>query len=55
MHGIFSDNVDKTLIDAGLSALITTNTIVHSSNSVDISPLLVEPIMAFLSRIEGEK
>lgn len=55
VHGIFSDNVDKTLIDAGLSALITTNTIVHSSNSVDISPLLVEPIMAFLSRIEGEK
>lgn len=51
VHGIFADSVDQTLIDAGLTDLITSNTIVHSSNSVDISELLVDPIVDCLSEI----
>ncbi len=52
VHGIFADSVDKTLIEAGLTALITTNTIVHSSNAVDISSLLIDPIVNCLSSIK---
>jgi ribose-phosphate pyrophosphokinase len=45
VHGIFADGVDQDLLNAGLSALITSNTISHSSNVVDISPLLIEPVL----------
>jgi ribose-phosphate pyrophosphokinase len=51
VHGIFSDGVDQRLIRAGLTELITTNTIVHPSNSVDISQLLVKPIVECLSEV----
>lgn len=49
VHGIFADGVDQQLIGAGLEALVTTNTIVHHSNSIDISELLIAPIEAYLS------
>jgi len=52
VHGIFADNIDKALLDAGLSALITTNTITHSSNALDVSPLLIEPLMDCLLMME---
>ena len=52
VHGIFADGVDQSLFDTGLTDLITTNTIVHSSNAVDISPLLVDPIVDCLSSIK---
>jgi ribose-phosphate pyrophosphokinase len=55
VHGIFADNVDETLLSAGLSALVTTNTIAHSSNAVDISPLLLEPIIDCLALMEARK
>lgn len=44
VHGIFADGVDQKLLNAGLTELVTTNTIVHPSNSIDISELLVKPI-----------
>jgi|TARA_R110002050_G_scaffold55094_8_gene124527 ribose-phosphate pyrophosphokinase len=44
VHGIFADGVDQKLLNAGLTKLVTTNTIVHPSNSIDISELLVKPI-----------
>lgn len=50
VHGIFSDNADSVLMAAGLSGLITTNTISHSSNAVDISDLIIEPVNSFLDR-----
>ncbi|MBN7797640.1 ribose-phosphate diphosphokinase [Parahaliea mediterranea] len=48
VHGIFADGVDEDLMAAGLESLVTTNTVVHQSNAVDISPLLVEPIVTCL-------
>lgn len=44
VHGIFADGADSTLLAAGLEALVTTNTIAHRSNDIDITQLLVEPI-----------
>ena len=51
VHGIFADGVDQKLLDAGLSALITSNTIAHSSNVVDISPLLIEPVIECMLQV----
>lgn len=49
VHGIFADGVDKALLGAGLTELVTTNTIIHPSNTIDISDLLVKPIMECVS------
>jgi len=52
VHGIFADNSDQALLATGLSALVTTNTIVHDSNHIDIAYLLVEPIKACIAEIK---
>ena len=44
VHGIFSDGADAQLLAAGLDELATTNTIVHPSNTMDITGLLIAPI-----------
>lgn len=48
VHGIFANGIDAALMSAGLESLVTSNTIVHSSNAIDIAPLLVEPIKSCL-------
>lgn len=52
VHGIFADGVDTELLSSGLESLITTNTIVHRSNGIDIAPLLAEPVRKFLKNRE---
>jgi len=54
VHGIFADNSDISLLDAGLTALVTTNTIVHSSNAIDTSTLLISPIQSCITQIENK-
>jgi len=46
VHGIFADDSDKQLMNEGLTQLITTNTIPHHSNVVDMSPQLSEAVLA---------
>ncbi|MEH6542406.1 MAG: ribose-phosphate diphosphokinase [Porticoccaceae bacterium] len=53
VHGIFADGVDAQLLAAGLEDLVTTNTIAHRSNAIDISELLVPPITQFLQDLES--
>jgi len=48
VHGIFADGVDQVLLQRGLTQLITTNSIPHSSNRVDIADLLVSPVQECL-------
>ncbi len=48
VHGIFAGDVDKTLVQRGLQQLITTNAIAHSSNVVDLTDSLIEPIGQFI-------
>ncbi len=45
VHGIFADNSDELLMANGLSQLITTNSIPHASNAVDLSAVLKSPII----------
>src|SRR5690606_11753794 len=49
VHGIFADDCDKKLILAGLRQLITSNSIPHPSNEVDLSSLLVKPIKKLMT------
>ncbi|MBV1929188.1 MAG: ribose-phosphate diphosphokinase [Gammaproteobacteria bacterium] len=48
VHGIFADHSDKTLLASGLSQLVTSNTIPHSSNVIDITSQLIEPVISML-------
>jgi len=51
VHGIFADSADQLLLNAGLESLITCNTIMHPSNTVDISELLVAPIFSCIQKV----
>nr|WP_275588107.1 phosphoribosyltransferase family protein [Oceanisphaera litoralis] len=44
IHGLFADHIEQQLTNNGLRRLITTNAIAHSSNAIDLSPLLLAPI-----------
>ncbi|WP_088329944.1 ribose-phosphate diphosphokinase [Lacimicrobium sp. SS2-24] len=44
VHGIFANNADRLLHQAGIDNLITCNTVVHPSNQLDVTPLLVPAI-----------
>ena len=48
VHGIFADNVDQLLLQAGLGELVTCNTIPHPTNRIDLTSLLVPAIRSFL-------
>ncbi len=48
VHGIFANDIDEQLLAAGIDCLITTNTIPHRSNAVDIAGQLVGPVLSFL-------
>ena len=44
VHGIFANDIDQVLLQSGLKQLITTNTIPHDSNRVEIADLLITPV-----------
>ncbi len=44
VHGLFVENAFSKLKRAGLRQIITTNCIKHSSNKIDIAPLIVEEL-----------
>jgi ribose-phosphate pyrophosphokinase len=48
VHGLFAAGSEKLLISAGLKELISTNTIPHQSNRLDISGELLAPIRSHL-------
>jgi ribose-phosphate pyrophosphokinase len=48
VHGLFAENADARIMAAGAAGLVTANTIPHSSNRIDIAPLLA-PELAALS------
>lgn len=54
VHGIFADGVDTALMSAGLESLVTSNTISHRSNAIDMAPLLVDPIISCLNETTNE-
>ena len=48
IHGIFAGDSDQALYEAGLNQLVTTNTVRHSSNAIDITPQLIPPVISLL-------
>lgn len=45
VHGLFADNADE-IIRAGGATLITSNTVPHPTNAIDVSPLLAQAVRA---------
>ena len=48
VHGVFAGNALQELREAGAARVVTTNTIAHSSNGIDISGLLAEGVRALI-------
>ena len=46
VHGLFAENADARIMAAGAAGLVTANTILHSSNRIDIAPLLAPELAA---------
>ncbi len=44
VHGIFAEGAEKKLQQAGIHKIITTNTIEHPTNRIDIAPLLLQEL-----------
>ena len=44
VHGIFADSADLELLHAGAARVVTSNTIAHVTNAIDVAPVL-EPVM----------
>lgn len=45
VHGIFASNAYTDLIAAGAGAIVTTNTIIHPTNRIDLSYLIASAIL----------
>lgn len=48
VHGVFAGNALDELIEAGAARAVTTNTIAHSTNGIDISGLLAEGVRTLI-------
>ncbi len=52
VHGLFSDDGYETLKNTTVSRIVTTNTIVHETNCIDIDQLIVKGIDIVVKSIE---
>jgi ribose-phosphate pyrophosphokinase len=44
VHPIFAENADDRLLAAGAAAIVSTNTVAHASNRIDVADVLAEAI-----------
>jgi ribose-phosphate pyrophosphokinase len=42
VHGVFAEQADKKLHNAGIARLVTTNSVMHDSNALDLSSVLAQ-------------
>lgn len=52
IHGIFANQIDQTLIIEGAKKIVTTNSINHTSNSIDLSVLLAAEVTKYIGETE---
>ena len=52
VHPILSADAADRLHDAGIGTITSCNTIAHSSNAIDVAPLLVQPLQQLLQSRE---
>ena len=43
VHGLFADNSDQLLVASG-ARVVTSNTVTHPSNALDVAPLLAASV-----------
>lgn len=51
VHAVFGPWVHEGLVEAGAARVVTTNTIEHPSNEIDVSPLVAEACRDLLARL----
>ena len=44
VHALFSDRAEQALRNAGAAQIVTTTSVPHSTNMIDVVPLLISPI-----------
>ena len=44
IHGIFANQIDQNLLELGVKNIVTTNSISHQSNQIDLSKLIYSAI-----------
>ncbi len=49
VHGVFASGAYEALRQAGAAQIVTTNSIPHASNDIDISAVLVEPVQRLMN------
>jgi ribose-phosphate pyrophosphokinase len=49
VHGLFADDAHSTLLDAGAARVVTTNTVAHASNAVDVCGPVANAVRRILS------
>ncbi len=49
VHGLFSEQAEEKLRAAGAQRIVTSNTIAHDTNAIDVSALLAEAVLAQIS------
>jgi ribose-phosphate pyrophosphokinase len=53
IHGLFAGDAEQRLRAAGAGELISTNTIAHDSNRIDVTPLLAGAVRELLGHVGG--
>jgi len=53
VHAVFAAQAYETLQQAGAAQIVTTNSIPHPSNDIDVSTVLLEPLRRFLEGGSG--
>ena len=44
VHALFSETATQSVIDAGAARIVTTTSVPHSTNMIDIVPLMISAI-----------
>ena len=50
VHGLFADDAERRLRDAGAAIVATTNTVEHATNAIDVAPALRDAVRRLLGR-----
>ena len=54
VHGIFSPDALSVLRDAGAARIVTTNTIAHETNAIDVAPAMARGVQSVHQEIRNE-
>ncbi len=51
VHGVFADDAYEQLISAGAARVVTSNTIPHRSNAIDLTPAMADAVRHLAARV----